>query len=71
MKTIVKTQKLSNEAQNLFFELVTINLNAYKKTNLNMVANAITFYSQLTPFNNVSENYLITLCCNKGIKIKK
>ena len=70
MTTIVKTQKLSTEAQNLFVELITINLNAYKKTNLNMIANAIKFYSQLTPFNNVSENYLITLCCNNGIKTK-
>jgi hypothetical protein len=70
MTTTVKTQKLSTEAQNLFVKLVTINLSAYKKTNLNMIANAIKFYSQLTPFNKVSENYLITLCCNNGIKIK-
>ena len=70
MTTTVKTQKLSTEAQNLFVQLVTINLTAYKKTNLNMIANAIKFYSQLTPFNKVSENYLITLCCNNGIKIK-
>ena len=70
MTTTVKTQKLSTEAQNLFVQLVTINLTAYKKTNLNMIANAIKFYSQLTPFNKVSENYLITLCCNNAIKIK-
>jgi len=70
MTTTVKTQKLSTEAQNLFVQLVTINLSAYKKTNLNMITNAIQFYSQLTPCNNVSENYLITLCCNNGIKTK-
>jgi hypothetical protein len=68
MTTKVQTQKLSNEAQNLFVELVTINLNSYKKVSLNMIANTIKFYSNMIPFNNVSENYLITLCHNKGIK---
>jgi len=70
MTTTVKTQKLSTEAQNLFVELVTINLNSYSKVTFNMLSNTIKFYSQLVPFNNVSENYLITLCNNKGIKIK-
>jgi hypothetical protein len=71
MTTTVKTQKLSTEAQNLFIELVTINLNSYAKVSFNMLSNTIKFYSQLVPFNNVSENYLMTLCNNKGIKIKK
>ena len=70
MTTTVKTQKLSVEAQNLFIELVTINLNDYKKLSLNMISNTIKFYSNMIPFNNVSENYLITLCYNKGIKVK-
>jgi hypothetical protein len=70
MTTTVKTQKLSTEAQNLFVELVTINLNSYAKVSFNMLSNTIKFYSQLVPFNNVSENYLMTLCNNKGIKIK-
>lgn len=64
----MKTQKLSKEAQNLFVELVNINLSSYKKVSLNMIANTIKFYSELLPFKNVSENYLITLCHNKGIK---
>lgn len=68
MTTQVKTQKLSNEAQNLFVELVTINLSSYKKVSFNMIENTIKFYSSLFPFSNVSENYLITLCYNKGIK---
>ena len=70
METTLKTQKLSVEAQNLFVELVTINLNDYKKVSLNMISNTIKFYSNMIPFNNVSENYLITLCYNKGIKVK-
>jgi hypothetical protein len=70
MKTKVKTQKLSVEAQNLFVELVEINLNNYKKLSLNMISNTIKFYSNMIPFNNVSENYLITLCYNKDIKVK-
>ena len=70
MTTTVKTQKLSTEAQNLFIELVTINLNSYSKVTFNMISNTIKFYSELIPFNNVSENYLITLCYNKGIKTK-
>ena len=70
MTTTVKTQKLSVEAQNLFIELVTINLSDYKKLSLNMISNTIKFYSNMIPFNNVSENYLITLCYNKGIKVK-
>ena len=70
METTLKTQKLSVEAQNLFVELVTINLNNYKKVSLNMISNTIKFYSNMIPFNNVSENYLITLCYNKGIKVK-
>lgn len=68
MATIVKTQKLSNEAQNLFVELVKISLSKYKKVTLNMVANNIQFYANLTPFNSVSLNYLTTLCHNKGVK---
>jgi hypothetical protein len=70
MTTTVKTQKLSTEAQNLFVELVTINLKNYSKVTFNMLSNTIKFYSKLVPFNNVSENYLMTLCNNKGIKIK-
>jgi hypothetical protein len=66
----VKTQKLSVEAQNLFVELVNINLSSYKKVSLNMIGNTIEFYSQLIPFNSVSKNYLITLCHNKGVKTK-
>ena len=68
MQTKVQTQKLSTEAQNLFVELVKINLKSYKKVSLNMISNTIKFYSNMIPFNNVSENYLITLCHNKGIK---
>ena len=68
--TTVKTQKLSTEAQNLFVELVNINLSSFKKVNFNMLSNTIKFYSELIPFNTVSENYLTTLCHNKGIKIK-
>ena len=68
MTTKVQTQKLSTETQNLFVELVTINLKSYKKVSLNMISNTIKFYSNMIPFNNVSENYLITLCHNKGIK---
>jgi hypothetical protein len=64
----MKTQELSKEAQNLFVELVNINLSSYKKVSLNMIANTIKFYSELLPFKNVSENYLTTLCHNKGIK---
>lgn len=71
MKATVKTQKLSNEAQNLFVELVNIELRKYERTTLNMVYNTIKFFAQLTPFNNVSENYLLTLCHNKGIKAKR
>lgn len=70
MTTTVKTQKLSTEAQNLFIELVNINLSSFKKVNFNMLSNTIKFYSELIPFNTVSENYLITLCNNKGIKTK-
>lgn len=69
MNTVVKPQELSIEAQNLFIELVNINLRGYKKVNYNMLANAVFFYSYYTPFNNVSFNYLLTLCNNKGIKI--
>jgi|LakMenEpi03Aug12_release.lakeMendotaPanAssembly.Ray.scaffolds.fasta_scaffold5209673_1 hypothetical protein len=68
--TTVKTQNLSTEAQNLFIELVKINLTSFEKVNFNMLSNTIKFYSELIPFNTVSENYLITLCHNKGIKIK-
>ena len=70
METTVKTQKLSVEAQNLFVELVTISLNDFKKVSLNMISNTIKFYSEMVPFNTVSENYLITLCHNKGIRVK-
>lgn len=65
---IVKTQKLSTEAQNLFVELVQIELSNYKKISLNMISNTIKHFASLIPFNNVSENYLITLCHNSGIK---
>lgn len=68
--SIVKTEKLSTELQNLFIELVNINLISFKKVSLNMLSNTIKFYSELTPFNTVSKNYLITLCYNNGIKTK-
>lgn len=67
----VKTQKLTTDLQNLFIELVNINLSSFEKVSFNMLSNTIKFYSELTPFNTVSENYLITLCNNKGIKIKQ
>ena len=70
MASIVKTEKLSTELQNLFIELVNINLSSFEKININMISNTIKFYSELIPFNNVSENYLTTLCFNKGIKTK-
>lgn len=69
MTTTLKPQELSNEAQELFIELVNIHLRGYKKVNYNMLANTVFFYSWLIPFNNVTFNYLITLCQNKGIKI--
>jgi len=68
MKATVKIQKLSNEAQSLFIELVKIELSNYSKVSLNIVLNTIKFYHNLTPFNSVSENYIITLCHNNGIK---
>ena len=71
MTNTVKHQTLSTEAQNLFVELVNIELSNYKRTSLNMVLGTIQFYSNLTPFNNVSFNYLATLCHNKGIKAKQ
>ena len=61
MTTKVQTQKLSTETQNLFVELVTINLKSYKKVSLNMISNTIKFYSNMIAFNNVYDNYLITL----------
>lgn len=66
--SIVKTQKLSIEAQNLFVELVQIELKNYKKISLNMINCTIQHFGSLVPFNNVSQNYLMTLCHNKGIK---
>jgi hypothetical protein len=71
MTNTVKHQTLSTEAQNLFVELVKIELSNYKKNSLNMISNTIQFYSNLIPFNNVSFNYLVTLCHNKGIKAKQ
>jgi hypothetical protein len=71
MQNTVNTQTLSKEAQNLFIELVGIQLSSYKRTSLNMVLGTIQFYSQLAPFNTVSVNYLVTLCHNKGIKAKQ
>lgn len=70
MSTTVKAQKLSIEVQNLFIELVTINLSSFEKVSFNMISNTIKFYSELLPFSTVSENYLITLCYNNGIKTK-
>jgi hypothetical protein len=64
----VNTQTLSTEAQNLFTELVSINLSSFNKVSLNMISNTIQFYGSMFPFNKVSKNYLTTLCHNKGIK---
>ena len=66
--TTVKTQTLSNEVQNLFVELVTIELSSFKNVTMNMLSNTIKFYAELKPFNTVSLNYLSTLCHNKGLK---
>jgi hypothetical protein len=70
MKATVKVQTLSTEAQNLFVELVNIELSKYARVSVNMLSNTIQFFSQLLPFNTVSENYLITLCHNKGVKVR-
>ena len=67
---MIQKQTLSKETQNLFMELVKIELSSYKKNSLNMISNTIKFYAQLVPFNVVSLNYLITLCNNNEIKIK-
>ena len=70
MNNTITTQKLSTEAQNLFVELVNVNLNSYSKVTLNMISNTIHTYANLIPFNSVSINYLTTLCHNKGVKCK-
>ena len=64
----VRTQGLSNELNNLLVELVTIELSSFTNVTMNMLSNEIKFYSELTPFNTVSINYLSTLCHNKGLK---
>ena len=67
MKTANKFNA-SQTLQNLFVELVKIELSNYKRVTLNMVANTIKFYSEMAGFNKYASEYWQTVCSANGVK---
>jgi len=58
----------SKNLQNLFVELVKIELSKYEKTTLNMVANIIKFYAEMDGFNQCNIVYWHCVCGAHNVK---
>jgi hypothetical protein len=58
----------SNELNNLFTEVVKIELSNYESISLNMLRNTIQHFANLKPFDNWNMIYWSTICHNAGIK---
>ena len=62
------TSNASKELNNLFTEVVKIELSNYESISLNMLRNTIQHFASLKPFDNWNMIYWSTICHNAGIK---
>lgn len=56
------------KVKSLFVELVKIELSRYKIKNINMLANTIQYFAEMTPFSCISIEEWYCICSANGVK---
>ena len=65
---VIKNKHTMEKLKALFVEVVKANLSKYETVSVNMVANTIQHFAQMTPFNTISIEQWYCICNNNGVK---